>query len=78
MNPIMLHEVGKARQHDILNEARHQHTVAGAESAHPGRAALLLDRLGRLMIAAGGFLQRPAARQRRPAALHREWGDSNP
>lgn len=45
MNPIAMHEVGKARQAQILRDARHQHALADAAAGRPSPIALLFSRL---------------------------------
>ena len=60
MNPIILHELGKNRQREILNQARHHHMVAEAEAGRPGRLAMLLARLGAMLVSVGHALQQPA------------------
>ena len=62
MNPIILHELGKSRQREILAQARHHHTVAEVEAGRPGRLPQLLARVGGLLVAVGSFLQRQAER----------------
>jgi len=61
MNPIVLHELAKARQTEVLKEARRQHDLALARSAHSAsrsRYPLFLSRLGGLLIRMGEQLQR--------------------
>jgi ABC-type transporter Mla subunit MlaD len=49
MNPIVMHEVGKARQAQILRDARHQHALAEAATGRPSPIARLISRLAQIL-----------------------------
>jgi hypothetical protein len=60
LNPIMMHEVAKARQHDVLKgaEARRLARLAKADQVdRPSLPERLTDGLGTLLIGAGERLK---------------------
>jgi hypothetical protein len=63
MNPIIMHEVAKARQSDLLREAEQRRLVKQARAGKPSLIARFLERLGGLLIKIGGQLQKRPAPQ---------------
>jgi precorrin-6B methylase 1 len=78
MHPIVLDELAREHLKDIMTEARHHRLIPRARPPGPGRVALALANLGRVMIAVGRRLQRPAERQESPVASRHEWRQSHP
>lgn len=63
MNHYTLEAIGRDHELDLLKEAEHRQLVNMMTDDQPGTIAQLLDRLGGLMIKAGGRLQKRSSPQ---------------
>ena len=73
MHPTIMHELAKARQRDLLEEAERHRLVSQLRAGQPSLIDRLLDKTGDLLTRTGGRLQeRRALHRTRKLASARE------
>lgn len=58
MNPLIVYQLSKERQKDLLREAEHRRLVRQALAGRPGMIARIRERLGNFLIKKGEQLQK--------------------
>ena len=64
INPIIMQELAKARQRDLLEEAERRRLISRLRAGQPSMIDRLLEKLGDLLTRTGGQLQVRRAIQR--------------